>query len=366
MISELEAAWLQQVAWCEQGGSPFTACVLKAAWDDWLAGGTLRELMPDWPRDPWPDAVPLRVAGALHAMALDGSNAELAALYPPAHDTFDPVAGPPAIRNALRTQRARVAEYLRHPPQTNEIGRSAVLLGGFATIAARTGLPLALREIGASAGLNLLWHRYHYALGPDLTWGDPTSPVTVRSEWRGTPPELPAAIRVNSWSGCDVAPIDLRRPGAAVRLASYVWPDQRERLLRLQAAIAMATATDMVVEQLDAADFVARELDRIRPGEITTLYHSIFWLYLSSQTRGAIRASIQAAGARATPAAPVAWLAFEMPDPQSRPLLTLTLWPGGQRETLARAHAHGHSANWSIENGFGLRDAGDAAQPGPA
>jgi len=366
MISELEAAWQQQVAWCDQGGSPFTARVLQAAWDDWLAGGTLRELMPDWPRDPWPDAVPLRVAGALHAMALDRSNTELAALYPPAHDTFDPVAGPMAIRDALRTQRERVADYLRHPPQTNEIGRSAVLLGGFATLAARTGLPLALREIGASAGLNLLWHRYRYSLGPDLTWGDPTSPVTVRCAWRGTPPALPPAIRVNSWSGCDVAPIDLRRPGAAVRLASYVWPDQRERLLHLQAAISLATATSLMVEQIDAADFVARELDRVRPGETTVIYHSIFWLYLSKQTRSAIRASIQAAGARATPAAPVAWLAFEMADPQFRPFLTLMLWPGGERETLARAHAHGHFADWSIENGFGLRDTGDTGETGPA
>jgi hypothetical protein len=346
MRTELPEAWQQQIGWCDRGGSPFTARVLEAAWGDWLEGGALRELLPAWDGDALVDAVALRVAGALHSLVLDGSDATLASLYPPRRTDFEPGAGPAAVRNALRVHRGRVADYLKGPPQTNEIGRSAVLLGGYATIAARTGLPLALRELGASAGLNLLWSRYFYELGGKTTWGDPDSSVTIRCEWRDHSPALPRHIEVASWHGCDAAPIDLRKPNAATRLASYVWADQRERLNRLQAAIAVAQAQKLTVERADAAAFVARELAIARPGETTVVYHSIFWHYLPAVTQRAIRNSIEETGARATAAAPLAWLALEMPDGKSLPQLNLTLWPGGERIKLAEAHPHGAYSRW--------------------
>lgn len=345
MSAALASAWQKQIDFCDRNGSPFTARVLEAAWTDWLDGGALRALMPDWPRDPGADAVPLRVAGALHSLVLDGSDPALAAIYPEHADRFDPVAGPAAIRNAIAAHRARIAAYLRRPPQTNEIGRSAILLGGFATIAIRTGLALALREIGASAGLNLLWHRYRYDLGAGRTWGNADNPVTIRSDWRGTPPALPPTMRIASWHGCDEAPIDLVDPDAALRLTSYVWPDQSERLARLRAAIALARTAELQVERVDAAAFVQRELARPRRGETTVVYHSIVWQYLAPATREAIRTAIQDAGTRTTAAAPLAWLALE-PPAAARPRLTLTLWPGGEPETLADAHPHGMDADW--------------------
>jgi hypothetical protein len=341
----LATAWQQQIAWCDKGGSPFTARVLEATWADWLAGGALRELLPDWPGDPLVDAVSLRVAGALHSLVLEGIDPLLAANYPPARSTFDPVCGPDAVRQALRAHRDRIADYLRGPPQTNEIGRSAALLCGFGLIAARTGWPLALRELGASAGLNLLWNRYRYELGV-ITWGDPASPVVVRSEWRGTAPAIPAAIALASAQGCDTAPIDLDAPHAAQRLASYVWPDQAERLQRLRAAIAFARSLQVRVERIDAAEFVAREVAGARAAQTTVIYHSLVWGYLSPATRRAIRTSIEQAGARATHEAPLAWLRLESPDTQTLPQLTLDLWPGSASETLAEVHPHGQFVHW--------------------
>src|SRR6185503_8162629 len=230
-----------------------------AAWSDWRAGGTLRALIPDWAGDPLADAVALRVAGALHSLVLERLDPALVAIFPPQRAAFDPVAGAEVVRNALRKFRDRVADYLQRPPQTNEIGRSAVLLGGFATIAARTGLPLALRELGASAGLNMLWFRYRYELGTFATWGEPASAVTIRCDWRGNPPPLPPRIDVMSWRGCDVSPIHLGAPHAAARLMSYIWADQRERLQRLRAAITLAQSAALEVEEIDAVAFTARE-----------------------------------------------------------------------------------------------------------
>jgi hypothetical protein len=345
MKISLDDAWARQIAWCDGNGSPFTARVLEAAWADRARGGALQALLPDWPGDAGADAVPLRLAGALHAMALDGSDAALAALYPPRAAAWDTQRGPAAVSHALAAQRDRVADYLRVAPQTNEIGRSAALLPGFALIAARTGLPLATFEIGASAGLNQLWPHFRYELG-DLRWGDAASAVVIRAEWRGKPPSLPARIDVAEQHACDIAPIDLHADGAALRLLSYVWADQAERLQRLRAAITLAQQRALHVEAADALAWVQRALATPRTGCATVLYHSVMWQYIPQATRDALRHAIESAGARATAQAPFAWLAFEPPNADAQMQVTLTLWPGGEPHVLAHAHPHGRWIEW--------------------
>jgi len=344
-VVPLAEAWARQIAFCDSSGSPFTARVLEAAWADRERGGTLATLLPHWPGSAWADAVPLRVCGALHAIALLGADTGLAALYPPARAVFDAARGPAAVVRALVAHRALVAEYLSRAPQTNEIGRSAVLLGGFAAIARETGLPMATLEIGASAGLNQYWHRFRYELGANR-WGDGASPVVIASDWQGTPPELPSRIDVDSHDACDLAPVDLTAPGAALRLLSYVWPDQQERLARLRAAIALAQALGVRVEAADALDWVRRELAAARPGRATVIYHSVMWQYLPGPKRDALRQVIAEAGLRATRDAPLAWLAFEVAGADAQCELALTLWPGGTRRVLATAHPHGSWARW--------------------
>jgi hypothetical protein len=342
MTSNLADAFSRQIAWCDGNGSPFTARVLEAAWADRLRGGALAELLPDWPGDAGADAVPLRVSGALHALALSGRDAELAALYPPREERGDLA---PAVANAIAHHRDVIAEYLALAPQTNEIGRSAVLLPGFAQIARIAGLPLATFEIGASAGLNQLWHHYRYALG-GVTWGNENSAVLIRAEWQGAAPLLPERIEVASHAACDSAPIDLQSEGAALRLMSYVWADQRERLDRLRAAIALAQGLHIRVEAADALTWAQDALATQRPGCATVIYHSVMWQYMPEPTRNGLRGLIEATGSHATRDAPLAWLAFEPPAADAQMLLTLMLWPGGQRRVLAEAHPHGAWIRW--------------------
>ncbi len=341
-MDDLHTAWTKQIHFCQTMGSPFTARVLQAAWADREAGGTLAQLLPDWPGDPWIDAVPLRVAGALHAVALSRKDAALAALYQSLDE--DAAALASAVRAALATHAPLVADYLRVPPQTNEIGRSAVLLGGFAQVARRTGLPLATLELGASAGLNQLWHRYRYEFN-DQRWGDTRSPVLIRSDWQGDAPALPDRIEVTSHAGCDANPIDLRAPGADLRLMSYVWAGHTERLERLRAAITLAQQLDVRIDQEDALPWLQRALATPQADTAMVVYHSVVWQYLPAQTQAGLRAAIEAAGARATEQAPLAWLSFEPPG--AAPFeLSLTLWPSGERRLLAAAQAHGQWVKW--------------------
>jgi len=345
MPQTLAEAFARQIAWCDGNGSPFTARVLEAAWTDRERGGGLRELLPHWPGDAGADAVPLRVAGALHALALSGCEPALAALYPPQREGFDPALGPAAVAAALARHREVVAAYLAVAPQTNEIGRGAVLLAGFAQVARDTGLPLATFEIGASAGLNQLWHRYRYRLG-DVDWGDPASPVLIEAEWRGARAALPRHIDVASHAACDVAPIDLADDDAVLRLTSYVWPEQRERLRRLRAAIALARELGLHVDRADALPWVRAALAPTRTGQASVLVHSVMWQYMPQATRDALREAIAAAGARATSDAPLAWLRFEPPNADAHMELSLTLWPGGTMRVLATAHPHGRWIEW--------------------
>ena len=346
--AELNAAVLgafaKQVGWCERLRSPFTAQLLRALAEDLAQGGDVAGLVGRWPGDPVSDAVPLRLAGALHALVLSGSAPGLAACFPPAHSAT-PEALAAALRATVSNHLAAIGRFIQSPPQTNEVGRSGVLLGGFLAIAAGTGLPLRLLEIGASAGLNLLWDHYGYRLGA-ATWGDPASAVQLAPHWTGPLPPLAVAPIVAERAGCDLAPVDLREPQQQLRLRAYIWPDQAERLARLDAAIAIAQAAAPVLTAADAADWVGQQLAHPAPGRTTVLFHSIMWQYMPAATQRAIQASIAAAGEAATDAAPVAWLRFEPPQPEARPELRLSLWPGGTDRLLATAHPHGVAVTW--------------------
>src|SRR6185436_15630735 len=106
--------------------------------------------------------------------------------------------------------RAAIVEILHtRIGQTNEGRRSALLLPAFAHVYADTFRPLALIEIGPSAGLNLLFDRYGYEYGPGERAGRPDSPLLLRSESRGDPVPLLVPL-VASRVGIDLNPLDVR------------------------------------------------------------------------------------------------------------------------------------------------------------
>ena len=124
-----------------------------------------------------------------------------------------------ALQNALIRSDDFLCAALDSPPQTNEIARSAMLLPGFLSIARQSGLPLRIHEIGSSAGLNLFFDRFHYRYG-EAEAGDPTSPVRLAPEVRGSLMPLDAAPTILSRSGSDIAPLDVSDEALRLRLRS--------------------------------------------------------------------------------------------------------------------------------------------------
>jgi len=338
-------AFRRQALGCRHLGSPFTARVCEA-----LADGLTRETgfgarILGWAGHPVNDALPLRAAGALNALARSGDDAALAAAYPP-HEADDVV-----LHGAIAAAMARHDEFLTRfldsAPQTNEVARSNALLGGALHIAAATGLPLAVHEIGSSAGLNLAFDRYTYELGA-ARWGAADAAVKIVAEWTGALPPIDVPLRVVARAGCDINPLDPVHDRD--RLLAYIWPDQQARLARIAAALTEAARTGSKVEKADAAEWVEKHFGAAgETGAVRVLMHTIVWQYLPKDTQGRIEAAMAAAGTRATKDAPVAWLRAE-PDEIDKlsAAVTLTLWRGGDAETrtLGRTDFHGRWTKW--------------------
>jgi hypothetical protein len=337
-------AFARQARYCEGHGSPFTARLMDGAAQALARGEPVLHPLATWEGDPVADALPLRLAGALHALVLTGRAVELARCYPGGTAGDDHAALWAAAVAALQAHPDVLAGYLASPPQTNEVGRSAVLLGGFMTIADRTELPLRLLELGASAGLNLHWDRHRYRLG-DRRWGDATGPLELAPLWHGA--AAPGADpRVVSRRGCDRAPIDVASADQRLRLRSYVWADQPARLRQLETAMDVAARHPVDVEQAEADAWLGRQLARPAAGVVTVVYHSIFWTYLSREAQARIASALARAGQAAGEASPLAWLRFEFEEPSRLPTLRLSLWPGAQDLHLADAQAHGQEIFW--------------------
>jgi hypothetical protein len=339
----------QQAVWCRELGSELYAQLLHAAAADCDAGGPTWEVIAGH-EDMWiGDALPIRVLGAVHRLVLEGRAPELARYYASAGGAFE--AGDdvwPAFRDLLVAQRGELREGLLRPVQTNEVARSASLLGGFATIARETELPLRLFEVGASAGLNLRFDRFHYE-SPGFAWGDPASPVRLGPVFEGAAPALAPSIEVSERTGCDASPIDPCSAPGRLTLRSFVWPDQRARRARLDAALEIAARVPARVERADACDWIAGRLAP-EPGVASVVYHSIVMGYLGRERMAQFAGIVRAAGATATPQAPIAWLCLEpghrRDDGGWDHLVFLTLWPGGERRVLAESSPHGPPVRW--------------------
>lgn len=346
MEETVRLAFARQASACRDLGSPFTARLCTLASARLTVDNPVGEKILSWPGDPSPngDSVPLRLAGALHALVLSGTDHGLAAAYPP-HAIDNDTDFWNAIDNALRTHPAFILDRLKSAPQTNEVRRSGALLPGFLTISSLFHKPLVLSEVGASAGLNLHWDHYDYRLD-GMVWALQPSPVLIAPEWRGAKPPT-APIHVASRAGCDLNPLNPANADDAQRLLSYLWADQQDRLERTRFALAIAAANRQTVERADAVDWLEKRLQEVHEDQVHVIYHTIAWQYLPASSKAKGEALIAAAGERATEKAPLARLQMEA-DGQNHngAALTLQIWPSGQKHLIGRADFHGRWVEW--------------------
>jgi hypothetical protein len=332
-METVRQAFEGQAAYCVRNNAPITAALCQGLADvlDTTTQTGARVLA--WQGDPVADALPLRLAGGVHALWQAGVVPELAPLF----DRGEAV----DLGAVLRTHDAALLPWLDGPPQTNEPGRSAQLMAGLLEMAARHGPRLELLEIGSSAGLNLMIGRYRIELD-GVTTGPADSPVRLTPKWRGPPPsDVP--IEIVSTRGVDIAPVDATTENGTARLLAYIWADHQIRFERMAHALAMLRADPPPLEGGDAADWVeARLAEPQEAGTTRVLMHSIVWQYLGDERQTRIAAAMEAAGARATAERPLGWVRVEADRTVNQHDITLRSWPGHEAVAhYGHAHAHG-------------------------
>jgi hypothetical protein len=337
----------QQAEACRELGSPLYEALLGRLAADVEAGGPGADVLAGHEQDPGPSALALRLMGSVHRLVLDGRAADLARFYPSVGGTADADAAWPVLRDLLAEHRDELRSLLHQPPQTNEVGRAAALLGGLALLTAERPGPLRLFEIGASAGLNLRADQFRVEAADGSAIGPADSPVRLTGAWAGRLPPTDVRLDVVERAGCDVAPIDPTTGEGRLRVMSYVWPDQAERLARLRGAIEIAARVPATVRRESALDLV-RRLD-LAPGT-TVLWHSVMWQYLDRAERAAVTARLDELGSAADAGSRLAHLSLEprrrTPAAEHEFLVMLRTWPGGEERLLGRAAPHGVPTTW--------------------
>lgn len=288
-----------------------------------------------------------------------------------------PAPGPYAgLRAALLADERRGwpvrSTILAHRTQTNEVGRLATLAPVLAHVAAEARRPLALLEVGASAGLCLYPDRYDYGWWParGAGAGGPVAPDPVRAtgsggpvlhcDVTGTPPwgswpasvpdDLPVAWR----GGIDLNPLDVtdeRPDGAMAWLTTLVWPEQEARRARLATAIAMAREDPPTLVRGDLLTELPALVDVAgRHGEVV-VFHSAVIAYLEPEDRAVFAVMM----AELVAARACRWVSNESPvvlpgvaaalPPDRSPYARFALGLDGVG--LAWTHGHGASLSWA-------------------
>jgi hypothetical protein len=331
------------------GRSPLYVTLLRAAAADIDRGGTVAHLFDGI--DTPPGSVPqLRLMAALHYLVLAGDAPALARFYPSAGGDL-PIDGVwPAAQDVIRARYDQIRARLHRTVQTNEPGRAPVLFAGLLWLAHRHRRPIRLLEIGASAGLNLLFDRFAYRVGG--RWlGDPRSPLRFFEPWAPPPPiDLPAAaaaLRVVSRAGCDLTPLDPSCADDRLTLLSYIWPDELDRIDRLHAALSVAAREPIRIVRGRASRWLPDAIASSGDGELTVVWHSVFRQYVGRGEWDALQRVFRAAASDGRRRA--VWLSMEpsVDDQLGRQRLTIREHPDAAELTLAWPGDHGLPIRWA-------------------
>jgi hypothetical protein len=249
---------------------------------------------------------PTVILAALHDLALAGRAPALAAAYAAADGD---AAADAAIDTLLSMTDAVVAIAVRRQTRTEETGRCAVLYPAIAEAARRVGADaVGLIDVGRSAGLNLHTDRIGITYSNGQSLGDPSSPVQLSCSIVGdgpipaqAMPEIVARVRV------DPDPVDVTNADDARWLRACLWPDQHDRLARLDAEIALAAMTPPLLLEGDADEVLPDALARVPADALAVVTTTWALSHLPLESRVTFLHRLDAAAAGRT----VAWVSAE-------------------------------------------------------
>ena len=235
--------------------------------------------------------------GAVHALLLAGVDHPLADYYPSLRGerALPPADAGPALLAFAHDHAQEIRDIVStRLVQTNQVRRAVGLRLALAAIAPSIGSrPAHLLEIGSSAGLLLRHAHYDYRLG-DRSFGDPTSPVQLRTEWRSAqpPPDLDAIPSLLSTTGIDLNPLDASVAADRRWLEALVWPEDRDKASLLRRALDLAVTIPVDVVAGDAVELCAAWSAQVPPDEARIVFHCATRMHVPTHRRAAFDRAI--------------------------------------------------------------------------
>lgn len=298
--------------------------------------------------------LPPALLGAVHYLLLGGLEHPLGAVYE-GRSAADAAA---LFLDLCRAHRGEVAAVLAvRRVQTNECGRSAVIGPALTWIASEVDGPLALVDVGASAGLNLLCDRYLLDYGDRGTTGPSDSAVRIACRVVGQPPISERLPTIVAKVGIDRSPVNLADDDNARWLLACVWPDTG-RLERTAAAVRLARKSLPELVTGDANDALPGVLAQLPAGAVAVVVTTWAFAYLSIEDRKRFVTFLDAESHRR----PITWLSADGAgiveaiadqagpdhDPEASSVLGAVLFDRGARraQLLAYVHQHGSVLDW--------------------
>ncbi len=232
---------------------------------------------------------------AVHYLLLRDQRHELAAWYPSVGGdaTGDP--GPAFTAFCLERREEIIGLMRTRLVQTNVVKRSAFLRFGLAKVASMTTEPVTLIEIGCSAGAHLRFDEYRYEIA-GRTWGRASSPVVIRTEWRGAdpPPDLDRLPVIADRCGIDLNPIDAGDPDERLWLRALIWPENGAHARLQEEALRVVAADPPRVITGDAVEVLPALVAGIPRGTPVVVFHAATRIHVPADRRGRFDAAIAA------------------------------------------------------------------------
>ena len=280
---------------------------------------------------------------AVHYLLLKGARHPLRGAYPTLGGGAPVESVLPLFRDFVAAHSDAVRRLVEtRVTNTNEVGRSAILRSGFGVLGQEEAATLNLIEIGPSAGLNLNWDHYGVRFsrnGAVVAEALPEAGLVLDCELKSeVTPEATAMPRLGRRLGLELHPVDLRDDDDRTWLRALVWPDQPQRLARLDAAIALYLQAPAEIRGGDALALLPAALAQIPPHEAVCVYHTIVTYQFSAAMREALEALLVTASLRR----PLWHLSLEF-DGEKDFALILTYHQDGivRSRILGSASAHG-------------------------
>ena len=286
--------------------------------------------------------IPNLLFAAVKHVAQDDPRSALAEHYERAARGVRPAAAlPRAFAAVCAEHRARILALVEsRNVQTNEVGRCSHLMPAFGIVAKAAQQPLALIDVGAGAGLNLLWDRFDYRYSDGSTFGTGKSPVRIVCESRGTMPDLPRRFPdVTHRVGVDLNPIDLADDEQYRWLQALIWPDHADRAALLANARRVWLKDTPRVEAGDAVEVLPKLIATVPPDAALCILHG----HVLNQFPVSARAAFSAVLRSTSRLRPVYHVASEGER------LEVTRIVDGRSRTLLSVlrSAHGRWVDWS-------------------